>query len=90
MAIFSDSLRLSNLNLTGISNSLSSSQKTISTANSTVERLTRTVQSNTKIKRELIDRSSIIRSRRDEASRRRELKYHRILEVDFPLHLKVN
>jgi murein DD-endopeptidase MepM/ murein hydrolase activator NlpD len=74
MAIFSDSLRLSNLNLTGISNSLSSSQKTISTANSTVERLTRTVQSNTKIKRELIDRSSIIRSRRDEASRRRELE----------------
>jgi len=74
MAILSDSLRLSNLNLTGISNSLSSSQKTISTANSTVERLSRNIQSNTRIKKELIDRSSIIRSRRDEASRRQELE----------------
>jgi muramidase (phage lysozyme) len=74
MAILSDSLRSSNLNLIGISNSLSSSQKTISTANSTVERLSRNIQSNTRIKKELIDRSSIIRSRRDEASRRQELE----------------
>lgn len=72
MAITSDSFRQSNINLNNISNSLSSTKKSLSVANESVSNISKIISNNTQIKRNLFEKTSIIQSRREEASRRQE------------------
>lgn len=74
MATLADSIRRSNINLGNISSSLNSTSKSLSKTNSSIDRFSKNLSANTKTKRELFGRSTILRSRREEASRRQELE----------------
>ena len=74
MTFLSDSIRKSNINLQNISNSLSGAQKSVSSVNDSVDKVSKTITTNSKIKKDLFSRASILQSRRIEASRRQEIE----------------
>lgn len=74
MAIISDSLRKSSINLNNISKSLSDTKKSVSSVNDSVDNISRIIATNTRIKRTLFQSSTIANIRREEASRRQELE----------------
>ena len=74
MNILSDSIKKSNINLQNISNSLSGTQRSLSSVNDSVDKVSKTITTNTKIKKDLFSRSDILKSRRAEASKRQEIE----------------
>jgi murein DD-endopeptidase MepM/ murein hydrolase activator NlpD len=74
MATVLDSLRKSSINIESISKSLLETKKSTSTVNNSVENISRIIATNTRIKKELFSRSEVLNSRREEASKRRELE----------------
>lgn len=74
MATVAEVLRKSTINIQNISQTLSDTKKSTSAVNNSVENISRIVVTNTRIKRELFERSNILSSRREEASKRQELE----------------
>ena len=74
MATVAEVLRKSNINIQNISQTLSETKKSTSAVNNSVENISRIVATNTRVKRELFERSNILNSRREEASKRQELE----------------
>lgn len=74
MAALLESLRKSSINIQSISQTLSETKKSTSAVNNSVDNISRIVATNTRVKRELFARSDILNSRREEASKRRELE----------------
>jgi hypothetical protein len=74
MAIVSEVLRKSTINIQNITQTLSETKKSTSAVNNSVENISRIVATNTRVKRELFERSNILISRREEASKRQELE----------------
>jgi hypothetical protein len=74
MATVLESLRKSSINIQNINKTLSDTKKSTSSVNQSVENISRIVATNTRVKRELFERSNILSSRREEASRRQEIE----------------
>jgi len=74
MATVAEVLRKSTINIQNISQTLSETKKSTSAVNNSVENISRIVATNTRVKRELFERSDILSSRREEASKRQELE----------------
>ena len=74
MATILESLRKSSINIQSISQTLSETKKSTSSVNQSVENISKIVATNTRVKRELFERSNILSSRREEASRRQEIE----------------
>lgn len=74
MATILESLRKSSINIQSISQTLSETKKSTSSVNQSVENISRIVATNTRVKRELFERSNILSSRREEASKRQEIE----------------
>lgn len=74
MATVAEVLRKSTINIQNISQTLSETKKSTSAVNNSVENISRIVATNTRVKRELFERSNILSSRREEASKRQELE----------------
>lgn len=72
MAVLSDSFRQSSINLNNISNSLASTKRSLSVTNDSVSNISKIISNNNQVKRNLFEKSSLIQSRREEASRRQE------------------
>jgi muramidase (phage lysozyme) len=74
MATVAEVLRKSSINIQSISQTLSETKKSTSAVNDSVENISRIIGTNTRVKRELFTRSNVLSSRREEASKRRELE----------------
>lgn len=74
MTSVADSLRSSTINITNISRSLFDTKRSISSVNDSVSNISKIIEKNTRIKRELFTTSEIIGVRRREASKRQELE----------------
>jgi hypothetical protein len=74
MAAILESLQRSSINIKSISQTLSDTKKSTSAVNESVGNISRIVATNTRVKRQLFERSNILSSRREEASKRQELE----------------
>ena len=74
MSAILESLQRSSINIKSISQTLSDTKKSTSAVNQSVENISRIVATNTKVKRELFEKSNILSFRREEASKRQELE----------------
>jgi murein DD-endopeptidase MepM/ murein hydrolase activator NlpD len=74
MAAILESLQRSSINIKSISQTLFDTKKSTSAVNESVGNISRIVATNTRVKRQLFERSNILSSRREEASKRQELE----------------
>lgn len=74
MSLISDTFRRSSNSIDNISKSLGLTRRSISSVNDSVENISKIISTNTKNKRILTERSNLLISRREEASRRQELE----------------
>lgn len=74
MTLTSESFKRSTISINNISKSLGSTRKSLSSVNDSVDNISKIIANNTKNKRILTEKSALLISRREEASRRREIE----------------
>jgi murein DD-endopeptidase MepM/ murein hydrolase activator NlpD len=74
MTLTSDAFKRSSISINNISKSLGTTRKSLSTVNTSVNNISKIIANNTRSKRILNEKSSLLISRREEASRRREIE----------------
>lgn len=74
MATIAESIRKSSLSLSGINNSLFQTKKSMSAVNGSVNNISRIISTNSRTKRTLYGKSELIKIRRREASKRKEIE----------------